>query len=135
MNYESDQDGIRRALLLGDRADGAHRDGRGHGDTVLGGQVLLAQAVEETAGERSREGFATAGRCHQSLSAHHPSRLPVAVAAAVAVADALSVAIYLTGVRCAFVQLLPQVRHNMHLAAPRHGTDFLRKVSYRLCYP
>lgn len=54
---ESDQDGVRRSVLLGDRADGAHRDGRGHGDALLGGQVLLAQAVEETAGTGSRDGI------------------------------------------------------------------------------
>lgn len=47
----ADQDGVRGAVLLGDRAHGANRDGRGHGDALLGRQVLPAQALAETAGK------------------------------------------------------------------------------------
>lgn len=34
-----------------------------------------------------------------------------------------------TGVRCALVELRPQVCDPLHLAAPRYGTNFLRQVS------
>lgn len=56
----ADQDGVRGALLLGDRAHGADRDGRGHDDALLGGQVLPAQALEETAGKMKSRQNATA---------------------------------------------------------------------------
>lgn len=51
----ADQDGVRGALLLCDRAHGADRDGRGYDDALLGRQVLPTQALEETAGKKERK--------------------------------------------------------------------------------
>lgn len=56
----------------------------------------------------------------------------VAVVVAV-VADAPCPRLYPTGVRCASVELRPQVRDPLHLAAPGHGTNFLRQVSSGYC--
>ena len=53
-NHEPDQDGIRRPVLLGDRADGAPCDGRCHANTLLGRQVLSHAVVEKTTGEDTR---------------------------------------------------------------------------------
>lgn len=50
-HHQPDQDGVRGPLLLGDRADGAHRDGRCNDHALLGRQVFPAQVVEETTGE------------------------------------------------------------------------------------
>lgn len=56
--------------------------------------------------------------------------MTVAEAVAMFVADAGAPPLLCpTGVRCSLVELLPQVRDHLHLAAPRHGTNFLRQVS------
>lgn len=47
----SDQDGLRGVVLLCHCPDGAYRDRRGDGIALLGGQVLVAETVEETTGE------------------------------------------------------------------------------------
>lgn len=51
----TDQDGVRGTVLLGNRADGAPRDGRRHANALLGRQVLSDEAVEETTGEEGHK--------------------------------------------------------------------------------